>query len=88
MRDSHRGSIAVVASVKRSISFDEAVLRAAEDEVSRGDGNLSAFVNEAVRKSLKITGMRRLLDEDAATYGPPDEALVQEMIKRWPRFED
>jgi hypothetical protein len=83
MRDRTGDSIVRVASVKRSVSFDEAVLRAAEDEIARGDGNLSAFVNEAVRRQLKVTRMQRMLDEDDALYGPPDEALVQELMRRW-----
>jgi hypothetical protein len=51
-----------MASQKRSISFDEAVLREAEQ---RAGGNLSAFVNAAVGREVRAL---RLSELDAA-YG-------------------
>jgi len=58
-----------MASQKRSISFEEAVLHEAEQRLSRSGGSLSAFVNAAVLHELQVTRGRELLAEDEAELG-------------------
>jgi len=73
-----------MAVAKRSISFDETVLAEAERLSAERGGNLSAFVNEAVERSLKVALGRKLVEADEERWGPiPDEA-VAEIEALWP----
>ena len=53
-----------MASQKRSISFDESVLHEAEQRLSESGGSLSAFVNAAVLRELRVSRGLELLAED------------------------
>ena len=81
---SYRGSITAVASQKRSISFDESVLAEAERQAAATGGNLSAFVNAAVLRELRIARGLRLLAEDDEQFGPVPDDVRAEIAATWP----
>lgn len=81
---SYRGSISPVATQKRSISFDESVLREAERRVAGSSGNLSAFVNAAVLHELQVTRGRELLADDDAKLGPISPEVSAQVLAEWP----
>lgn len=84
MPPSYRGSIVGVASRKRSISFDEAVLAEAERRAAAAGGNLSALVNAAVLRELRIARGQELLAEDEAEFGPVPDDVRDEVAGAWP----
>jgi hypothetical protein len=73
-----------VASRKRSISFDESVLAEAERHAAAFGGNLSAFVNAAVVRELRIARGLELLAEDDEQFGPVPEEVRAEIATAWP----
>ncbi len=73
-----------MASRKRSISFDTAVLAEAEERSDAAGGNLSAFVNRAVRRELQIARGLDLLAQDEAEFGPVPESVRAEVAAQWP----
>jgi hypothetical protein len=73
-----------VAVQKRSISFDESVLAEAERLSAERGGNLSAFVNEAVEKQLKVALGRKLMEEDVKRFGPIPESVRARIAALWP----
>ena len=73
-----------VASQKRSISFEEAVLHEAEERLARSGGSLSAFVNAAVLHELQVTRGRELLAEDATEFGAIREKIKAQVAAEWP----
>lgn len=73
-----------MATQKRSISFDESVLAEAERLSSTRGGNLSAFVNAAVLRELRVTRGLELLAEDEARLGPVPDAVRAEIAAEWP----
>ena len=81
---SYRGSITKVASQKRSISFDESVLAEAERQAAAAGGNLSAFVNAAVLRELRIARGLKLLAEDDERFGPVPDGVRAEIAATWP----
>jgi hypothetical protein len=77
-----------VSAAKRSISFDPDVLNAATREAQhRWDGNLSALVNEALRRQLKVHGLRRLLDDWDEKFGPVPDDVQAEVDREWARLQ-
>jgi hypothetical protein len=73
-----------MASQKRSISFEEAVLEEAEQRLARSGGSLSAFVNAAVHRELQVRRGRELLSEDEAELGPVPEKVKTQIAAEWP----
>lgn len=73
-----------MASQKRSISFDESVLSEAERRAAATGGNLSAFVNAAVLRELRVVRGLELLAEDDATFGPVPGDVRSEVVAQWP----
>ncbi|HEY1688797.1 MAG TPA: hypothetical protein VGF95_08015 [Solirubrobacteraceae bacterium] len=73
-----------MATQKRSISFDESVLREAERRVARSSGNLSAFVNAAVLHELQVTRGRELLAKDDAELGAISPEVTAQVLAEWP----
>lgn len=73
-----------MAVQKRSISFDESVLAEAERLSQERGGNLSAFVNEAVEKQLKVALGRKLIEEDIKRFGPIPESVRRRIEAEWP----
>jgi Arc/MetJ family transcription regulator len=73
-----------VASQKRSISFDDSVLTEAERYTAAHGGNLSAFVNAAVLRELRVARGTELLAADAAELGPVPESVRAEIAAEWP----
>lgn len=73
-----------MASQKRSISFDEVVLREAEQRLSERGGNLSAFVNAAVLHELQVSRGRELLTEDDAELGAVPDDVRAQVAAEWP----
>jgi hypothetical protein len=81
---SYRGSIRVMATQKRSISFDESVLREAELRIAESGGNLSAFVNTALLHELQVARGRELLAEDDAEFGAVPAEVETQVLAEWP----
>jgi hypothetical protein len=81
---SYRGSIKLMASQKRSISFDELVLYEAEQRLAESGGSLSAFVNAAVLHELQVTRGRELVAEDNAQFGPVSADVKARVAAEWP----
>jgi hypothetical protein len=73
-----------VASQKRSISFDESVLAEAERQATATGGNLSAFVNAAVLREIRIAHGLKLLAEDDEQFGPVPDDVRAEIAATWP----
>ncbi len=69
-----------VATVKRSISFDPDLLAEAE---RLADGNLSAYVNDALLQHVKSAGLRVLLQELDAEHGPVSDDVKKEVDGEW-----
>jgi len=68
---------------KLSITLDKRV--AAELRQTAGPRGVSAFVNEAVRRELQATRLRKLLDEMDQEYGPvPDDVQAEIEALDWP----
>jgi hypothetical protein len=73
-----------MASQKRSISFEEAVLHETEERLARSGGSLSAFVNAAVLHELQVTRGRELLAQDATELGAIPEETRAQVAAEWP----
>jgi hypothetical protein len=73
-----------VASQKRSISFDEAVLHEAEQQLTKSGGSLSAFVNAAVLRELRVARGLGLLAEDDTRFGPVPAEVKAQVAAEWP----
>lgn len=73
-----------MASQKRSISFDESVLAEAEQRAAASGGNLSAFVNAAVLRELRMTRGAALLAEDEEQFGPVPDDIRARIAEQWP----
>jgi hypothetical protein len=73
-----------MAVQKRSISFDESVLAEAERLSQQRGGNLSAFVNAAVERELKVALGKKLIEEDIEKYGPIPEEISMRIEAEWP----
>jgi hypothetical protein len=73
-----------VASQKRSISFDESVLNEAEQRLAGSGGSLSAFVNAAVLRELRVTRGLELLAEDNADLGEVPADVRTQVAAEWP----
>lgn len=73
-----------MASQKRSISFDEAVLNEAEQRLAGSGGSLSAFVNAAVLRELRVARGLELLAEDNAEFGEIRADVGTQVAAEWP----
>jgi hypothetical protein len=73
-----------MASQKRSISFDEAVLHEAEQRLAESGGSLSAFVNAAVLRELRVARGLELLAEDNAEFGEVSADVRTQVAAEWP----
>jgi hypothetical protein len=73
-----------MASQKRSISFDESVLSEAEQRLARSGGSLSAFVNAAVLRELRVTRGLELLGENDAELGEVPADVRTRVAAEWP----
>jgi hypothetical protein len=73
-----------MASQKRSISFDESVLHEAEQRLSESGGSLSAFVNAAVLRELRVTRGLDLLAEDDKQFGAVPVDVKTQVAAEWP----
>jgi hypothetical protein len=73
-----------MASQKRSISFDESVLDEAEQRLAGSGGSLSAFVNAAVLRELRVTRGLELLAEDNADLGEVPADVRTQVAAEWP----
>jgi hypothetical protein len=69
---------------KRSISFDESVLREMEQRVAESGGSLSAFVNVAVLRELRISSGIDLLTEDNKQLGVAPSEIRSRIVAEWP----
>lgn len=73
-----------MTSQKRSISFEEFVLTEAEHRAAATGGNLSAFVNGAVERELRVMRGLELLADDEAQFGPVPAEVRSEIAAQWP----
>jgi hypothetical protein len=73
-----------MATQKRSISFDESVLREAQLRITESGGNLSAFVNAALLHELQVARGRELLAEDDAEFGAVPAEVETQVLAEWP----
>jgi hypothetical protein len=73
-----------MASQKRSISFDESVLNEAEQRLAGSGGSLSAFVNAAVLRELRVARGLELLAEDNAYFGEVPVDVRTRVAAEWP----
>jgi hypothetical protein len=73
-----------VASQKRSISFDEAVINEAEQRLAGSGGSLSAFVNAAVLRELRVARGLDLLAEDNGDFGEVPADVRTQIAAEWP----
>jgi hypothetical protein len=73
-----------MASQKRSISFDESVLSEAEQRLAGSGGSLSAFVNAAVLRELRVARGLELLAEDSADFGEVSADVRTQVAAEWP----
>lgn len=73
-----------MASQKRSISFDESVLDEAERRVAGSGGSLSAFVNAAVLRELRVARGLELLAEDDEDLGEVPADVRAQVAAEWP----
>lgn len=73
-----------MASQKRSISFDESVLHEAEQRLAESGGNLSAFVNAAVLRELRVSRGIDLLAEDDKQFGAVPAEMRAQVAAEWP----
>jgi hypothetical protein len=73
-----------MASQKRSISFDESVLSEAEQRLAGSGGSLSAFVNAAVLRELRVARGLELLTEDNADFGEVSAGVRTQIAAEWP----
>ncbi len=73
-----------MASQKRSISFDESVLNEAEQRLAGSGGSLSAFVNAAVLRELRVARGLELLAEDKAEFGDVPADVRTQVAAEWP----
>lgn len=73
-----------MASQKRSISFDESVLNEAEQRLAGSGGSLSAFVNAAVLRELRVARGLELLAEDNADLGKVASDVRTQVAAEWP----
>jgi hypothetical protein len=74
----------MMATQKRSISFDESVLREAEQRLAESGGSLSAFVNAALLHELQLARGRELLAQDDAELGPVSPEVATQVLAEWP----
>jgi Arc/MetJ family transcription regulator len=73
-----------MATQKRSISFDESVLREAEQRLADSGGSLSAFVNAALLHELQLARGRELLAADDAELGAVPPEIAARVLAEWP----
>ncbi len=73
-----------MATQKRSISFDESVLREAELRITGSGGNLSAFVNAALLHELQVARGSELLAEDDTEFGAVPAEVETQVLAEWP----
>ncbi len=73
-----------MASQKRSISFDESVLSEAEQRLAESGGSLSAFVNAAVLRELRVARGWELLSEDNTDFGVVPTDVRTQVAAEWP----
>jgi hypothetical protein len=71
-------------TVKRSISFDPALLARAEATAERETGgNLSALVSEALEQRVKSDRLLEFVAEEKARIGPTPPEIVEEVRREW-----
>jgi hypothetical protein len=73
-----------MATQKRSISFEENLLREAELRLARTGETLSGFVNAAVRHELKVARGLELLAQDDEELGPVPGGVKAQVAAEWP----
>lgn len=71
--------------VRKTVTLDAKVVEAA---TRFGDGNLSAYVNEALMKRVRLDHLRELVEEDIRRRGPLDEEYAKEFRASMKAVED
>lgn len=70
---------------KVSVSMPSDLVEAIRAET--GTGGFSRYVTDAAQRRFRRDGLRKLLDELGAEYGPIDEEGVREAMKEWPDYQ-
>lgn len=73
-----------MTSQKRSISFAEFVLHEAEQRLAKSGGSLSAFVNAAVLRELRVSRGLEILAEDDERFGAVPADVRAQVAAQWP----
>jgi hypothetical protein len=73
-----------MASQKRSISFDESMLNEAEQRLAGSGTSLSAFVNSAVLREMRVARGLELLADDNADFGEVSTDVRTQVAAEWP----
>ena len=50
----------------------------------QADGNLSALINAALTREVKLARMGRMLADDDAEFGPVPDEVKAEVAAEWP----
>ncbi len=66
---------------KRSVAFDEAVAREAEERA--GERGFSRFVNDAVAQRLQALRIAELYAQYESDAGPVPESVKQDVVAEW-----
>jgi hypothetical protein len=71
---------------KVSVSMPEELAKAVRAKA--GAGGFSRYVTDAVQEQIRLDLLDELIDEFEAKYGPVDEELVEQAMRKWPDCED
>jgi hypothetical protein len=71
---------------KVSVSMPEELAKAVRAKA--GAGGFSRYVTDAVQEQIRLDLLDELIDEFEAKYGPVDEELVEQAMRKWPDYED
>jgi hypothetical protein len=71
---------------KVSVSMPEELANAVR--VKAGAGGFSRYVTDAVQEQIRLDLLDELINEFEAKYGPVDEELVEQAMRKWPDYEE
>jgi hypothetical protein len=71
---------------KVSVSMPEELATAIRERT--GPGGFSRYISEAAERQLRRDGLRELLDELDAEYGPVPPELLEQARREWPDYEE
>lgn len=69
-------------AVKVSVTIDDEIL--AQARILAPDGNLSAFVNDALSERVRRERLGELVADDAVAHGAPSATAARHVDATWP----